>query len=115
MWCVNPMLPHALEVIDAWGFKFKTVAFTWAKRSTTGRAWHTGLGYWTRQNTEQCLLATRGKPKRIARNVPQLVVAPRSEEHTSELQSLMRISYAVFCLKKKNNKYHLNKSSISTH
>src|SRR3546814_3346486 len=29
--------------------------------------------------------------------------APRSEEHTSELQSLMRISYAVFCLKKKNN------------
>src|SRR3546814_19572082 len=53
MWCVNPMLPHALEVIDAWGFKFKTVAFTWAKRSTTGRAWHTGLGYWTRPNTEQ--------------------------------------------------------------
>src|SRR3546814_2304438 len=31
-------------------------------------------------------------------------VAARSEEHTSELQSLMRISYAVFCLKKKNNK-----------
>src|SRR3546814_2904115 len=30
----------------------------------------------------------------------------RSEEHTSELQSLMRISYAVFCLKKKNNKNH---------
>src|SRR3546814_1030145 len=29
-------------------------------------------------------------------------VTPRSEEHTSELQSLMRISYAVFCLKKKN-------------
>src|SRR3546814_8641369 len=32
----------------------------------------------------------------------------RSEEHTSELQSLMRISYAVFCLKKKNNKLHTN-------
>src|SRR3546814_4281974 len=29
------------------------------------------------------------------------MIAPRSEEHTSELQSLMRISYAVFCLKKK--------------
>src|SRR3546814_4756590 len=36
-------------------------------------------------------------------------VAGRSEEHTSELQSLMRISYAVFCLKKKNN---LNKTDI---
>src|SRR3546814_3535861 len=32
----------------------------------------------------------------------------RSEEHTSELQSLMRISYAVFCLKKKKNKQHMN-------
>src|SRR3546814_9881874 len=31
--------------------------------------------------------------------------ADRSEEHTSELQSLMRISYAVFCLKKKKNTY----------
>src|SRR3546814_10088606 len=34
-------------------------------------------------------------------------VAARSEEHTSELQSLMRISYAVFCLKKKNNLYYI--------
>src|SRR3546814_5997343 len=32
---------------------------------------------------------------------------PRSEEHTSELQSLMRISYAVFCLKKKNRTKHI--------
>src|SRR3546814_1185562 len=40
-----------------------------------------------------------------------LALAPRSEEHTSELQSLMRISYAVFCLKKKttNNKQHITK------
>src|SRR3546814_3971652 len=34
--------------------------------------------------------------------------AQRSEEHTSELQSLMRISYSVFCLKKKNRKYQTN-------
>src|SRR3546814_3997815 len=33
-------------------------------------------------------------------------VTARSEEHTSELQSLMRISYAVFCLKKKKNNHH---------
>src|SRR3546814_2245323 len=36
--------------------------------------------------------------------VPHLGVGRRSEEHTSELQSLMRISYAVFCLKKKKDK-----------
>src|SRR3546814_6075636 len=38
----------------------------------------------------------------------------RSEEHTSELQSLMRISYAVFCLKKKK-KQHLDKTLTHTH
>src|SRR3546814_10013449 len=38
--------------------------------------------------------------------VPVLQVPERSEEHTSELQSLMLISYAVFCLKKKKNKHN---------
>src|SRR3546814_1501946 len=43
--------------------------------------------------------------------------ARRSEEHTSELQSLMRISYAVFCLKKKNNNtnIHTHNSNKTTH
>src|SRR3546814_8426577 len=41
--------------------------------------------------------AAKAEAKRLRRHT-------RSEEHTSELQSLMRISYAVFCLKKKNNK-----------
>src|SRR3546814_6534092 len=40
---------------------------------------------------------------------PKPAAAHRSEEHTSELQSLMRISYAVFCLKKKKTKRHENK------
>src|SRR3546814_3513927 len=41
-------------------------------------------------------------------------LARRSEEHTSELQSLMRISYAVFCLKKKNNTLRIN-TNITKH
>src|SRR3546814_4018552 len=45
----------------------------------------------------------------VGRHDQQLVIAHRSEEHTSELQSLMRISYAVFCLKKKiHNTYQIN-------
>src|SRR3546814_8862062 len=46
------------------------------------------------------------KPTRSIR-AAQIVIEPRSEEHTSELQSLMRISYAVFCLKKKKDKYKI--------
>src|SRR3546814_8219933 len=47
-----------------------------------------------------------GKPPGRGRGLQPVAAGgtPRSEEHTSELQSLMRISYAVFCLKKKNNK-----------
>src|SRR3546814_10475682 len=42
------------------------------------------------------------------------VVQQRSEEHTSELQSLMRISYAVFCLKKKNTPLHPKQNNTHT-
>src|SRR3546814_10106482 len=53
----------------------------------------------------------------LAKPAAILVMSPaRSEEHTSELQSLMRISYAVFCLKKKNNtKAHLTILSQQSH
>src|SRR3546814_7364109 len=45
-------------------------------------------------------IAERFGPTRLVNNAG--IVLPRSEEHTSELQSLMRLSYAVFCLKKTN-------------
>src|SRR3546814_1604501 len=47
---------------------------------------------------------------RTARDSPLLPTSRRSEEHTSELQSLMRISYAVFCLKKKQKLVHVTPS-----
>src|SRR3546814_9515371 len=50
---------------------------------------------WQQRSLRSCALCPRS---RICRTLPPM----RSEEHTSELQSLMRISYAVFCLKKKN-------------
>src|SRR3546814_10514255 len=51
---------------------------------------------------------------RLRGRVPVWPFDPRSEEHTSELQSLMRISYAVFCLKKKKEKPHLHKPQPCT-
>src|SRR3546814_2193076 len=49
----------------------------------------------------------RGKLRRFIGTYSQVCYLDRSEEHTSELQSLMRISYAVFCLKKKTTIYKL--------
>ena len=79
MWVVDPLLDQAFKVIDAWGFKYKTVGFTWAKTNRTKMGFFTGLGYWTRGNPEMCLLATRGKPKRLNKSIPQLVVSERQE------------------------------------
>jgi len=79
MWVIDPLLDKAFKVIEAWGFKYKTVGFTWAKTNRKSEGYFTGLGYWTRGNPEMCLLATKGKPKRISKSVPQLVVEQRRE------------------------------------
>lgn len=84
LWVCNPMLPQGLEVMQAWGFTFKTIVFCWAKTSkSTHYSWapkyHLGMGYYSRQNVELCLLGTRGKPKRVAKDVRQLLVEPVRE------------------------------------
>ena len=79
MWAIDPLLDKAFEVIKAWGFTYKTVGFTWAKTNKKSEGFFTGLGYWTRGNPEMCLLATKGKPKRLSKSVPQLVVSKRRE------------------------------------
>src|SRR5258708_38742322 len=65
--------------MSAWGFEFKTVGFYWVKQNSKSGGFFTGLGYWTRANPEQCLLATRGKPRRRGKDVRKLVVEPRRE------------------------------------
>ena len=79
MWATYPKLEDAFQVIKSWGFTYKTIAFTWVKLNPGGLGFHFGLGYWTRQNPEICLLATRGKPKRIDNCVPNLIISPRHE------------------------------------
>jgi N6-adenosine-specific RNA methylase IME4 len=86
LWATDPHLPQAIELINTWGFNYKTIAFYWAKlnkraseKQFTVTSFFTGLGYWTRANAEICLLATRGSPKRKNRNVKRLVIAPRRE------------------------------------
>ncbi len=79
LWVTDPSLLQGLQLIEEWGFKYKTVAFTWAKTGKDPQTFPMGCGYWTRANPEMCLLATRGHPKRKARGVQQLVLARRRE------------------------------------
>ena len=76
LWATFPQLKEALQLIEAWGFQYKTVAFVWLKTNKKVGTWFYGLGFWTRGNAEICLLATKGHPKRQAKNVHQLIISP---------------------------------------
>ena len=76
LWATYPMLKEALRVIEAWGFKYKSIGFQWIKQNRSGNGYFFGLGRWTRGNTEPCLIAVKGKPKRVSNSVSQLIFAP---------------------------------------
>ena len=86
LWFTWPVLEGALEIIDAWGFTYKTCAFAWLKADVSTidlfpdpKLADMTLGYWTRANSEVCLLATRGKPKRLSAGVRQGIIEPRRQ------------------------------------
>lgn len=86
LWGCWPMLRDCMEVMDGWGFKHKSCAFVWMKANVQQLDIFREdadpdmlLGYWTRANSEFCLLGTRGKPKRLATDVRQGIIEPRRE------------------------------------
>ena len=86
MWATFPSLPLALATIDAWGFTYKTCAFTWVKGNKRAPSLFWGMGYYTRSNAEVCLLATKGKPlKRLSRRVHSVIMAP-VQKHSQKPQ-----------------------------
>jgi N6-adenosine-specific RNA methylase IME4 len=99
LWTTDPVLPTAFEVIDAWGFKYKTVGFYWAKLNKSvppqliygEGSFFTGLGFWTRANPELCLLATRGHPRRRSADVKKLIISPRREHSRKPDEAYERI------------------------
>ena len=97
------MLRHALDVIEAWGFNYKTVAFYWVKlnqepggmfltgRGTSSPAWASGPA-----PTRRCACwATRGHPKRRATDVAKLLLAPRREHSRKPEEAHARIERLV--------------------
>ena len=78
LWATYPMIREAFLVIDSWGFNYKSIAFQWIKIRKDGEPL-IGMGRWTRGNTEPCFLAVSGSPKRIAKNISQIIQYPRGK------------------------------------
>ncbi len=78
MWVTFPRLEQGLETINAWGFNYYGLAFDWVKTSKNGKpSW--GMGYYTRQNTEVCLIGVKDKPNRIKPLVHDILSVVHSE------------------------------------
>ena len=81
LWITFPCLKEGIEVMERWGFKYKTCGFNWVKRNKKKNTYFIGLGFWTRSNSEVCLIGTKGQPKRVSKSVPQICDA-RIMEHS---------------------------------
>lgn len=77
LWTTFPQLADAFKVAEAWGFKYRTCAFTWVKLNKNGSHCF-GLGFWTRSNAEVCLIFTKGNyPRRACNSVSQIILSER--------------------------------------
>lgn len=85
MWTTIPFLRQSFDVMESWGFEYKTVTFVWIKRNRKSDGLFWGTGYWTRANSEICMLATRGNPKRESASVHQVIIS-HVEEHSKKPQ-----------------------------
>ncbi len=86
MWVTWPLLLDGIALMKEWEFEYKTCAFSWIKADNKQPSLflddiptQVGLGYWTRANSEVCLLGTRGSPKRLNADVRQAIIEPRRQ------------------------------------
>ncbi len=98
-WATWPLLPNIFRegLFEAWGFTYRTIGFIWIKMIKSegsllrSNRLKLGMGNYSRSNSEPCLLATRGKPKRIDAGVQSVVVAPIGEHSAKPVEVHRRI------------------------
>jgi N6-adenosine-specific RNA methylase IME4 len=59
-----PLLKEGIDTMEAWGFKYKTIGFSWAKFNKNGKPFF-GVGAYAKSNVELCLMGVRGKVGRL--------------------------------------------------
>lgn len=103
LWTTGPCLRQSFEVIEAWGFRYSAVAFTWIKLKRSHNPMqlrvlplaehdlHVGLGLTTRKNAEFCLLARRGNARRISKSVREVILAPVREHSRKPDEAYERV------------------------
>lgn len=84
LWTTFPRLGEALPLIKEWGFRYKTVGFTWVKTNRNNDRPFFGIGYYTKSNAEICLIATKGRVIKPATNYISSLVMTPLERHSKK-------------------------------
>ena len=79
LWTTFPNLQEGLDTIKAWGFKYKTLGFSWIKTNKKNGKPFFGIGYYTKSNCECCLIGVKGKPPIESNSVSSVLMEPRAE------------------------------------
>lgn len=79
LWVTFPNLQEGLDCIKSWGFKYKTLGFSWIKTNKKNGKPFFGIGYYTKSNCECCLIGVKGKPPKQSNYVSSVVIEPRQE------------------------------------
>ena len=103
MWIIDSHIDQGFALARAWGFEFKSRAFTWRKVKKTipeeeyedDTATAMGMGRWTRKESELCFIFTRGRPKRLSGGVREIINAPRREHSRKPDETYDRIESLV--------------------
>lgn len=92
MWVTYPKLKEGIELLEKWGFTYKTCAFTWVKTNKNNNDYFMGMGYYTRSNAEIVLLGVKGKPlERKSHSVRQIISAKIMEHSRKPHETRERI------------------------
>jgi len=82
LWVTWPLLFEAEKVIKAWGFEYITIGWVWVKANKSGFGFFTGMGTYTRSNTEPCLFCARGETMKVANHGIQSLIYSPIREHS---------------------------------
>lgn len=95
MWATFPNLQEALDLMKAWGFKYKTLGFSWIKTNKNDGKPFFGIGYYTKSNCEVCLIGVKGKPIKVSNSVSSVLIAPK--ERHSKKPDIVRDKIVQLC------------------
>lgn len=83
LWVTFPNLQEGLDTIRSWGFKYKTLGFSWIKTNKKNGKPFFGIGWYTKSNCEVCLIGVKGKPFKESNSVSSVIIEPR-EQHSKK-------------------------------